>query len=280
MKDSKLTSNVKKTVSLSSSVTEVREFTVPGVDDIFHMSLDQSGRLWVSDYDGNLVQTDLQGNQLQTIKISGVNGYHAVTLDGDLIFTDMDNKVINRITLDNNITEFIKTRHWIPFCIHSSHTNGDLLVGMVTGGEAQVSRYNKKGKELQNIQWDNKGQRLYRYPHYITENIDGNTCTSDYDKMAVVVVNKVGKHRFSYTGQESKFRPHGICTDVLGHILVCDLQNIHLLDKDGQFLSLLITPKQVSFPSSVCVDDENNLYVGQDNNTVNIIKYLQSTNTE
>ncbi|XP_062618206.1 uncharacterized protein LOC134279807 [Saccostrea cucullata] len=218
LKEKHSTSYLKPTLSLSSSVTEVREFTVPDVDDIFHMSLDQSGRLW----------------------------------DGDLIFTDIDKKVINRTTLDNNITEFIETRHWIPFCIHSSHTNGNILVGLVTSGEAKVTRYNKTGKELQNIQRDNKGQGLYSRPIYITENINGNICTSDYDKKAVVVVNKVRKHRFSYTGQESKFRPHGICTDVLGHILVCDLQNIHLLDKDGQFLSLLITPKQVSHPVSVC----------------------------
>ncbi|XP_062579940.1 uncharacterized protein LOC134241945 [Saccostrea cucullata] len=275
MKDSQPESNVKQTQSLSSSVTKVREFKVPGVDCIFHMSLDQSGRLWVSDDDSNLVQTDLQGNQLQKIQTSGGGGYHAVTLDGDLIFTDMLKKVINRITLDNNITEFIRTGDWLPISIHSSHINGDLLVGMGKRDGVKVTRYNKTGKELQNIQRDNKGQGLYSKPYYITENINGDICTSDCSKKAVVVVNKSGQHRFSYTGQGSKYRPHGICTDVLGHILVFDMQNIHLLDKDGQFLSLLITPKQVSCPISVCMDDENNLYVGQDNNTVKVIKYLQ-----
>ncbi|XP_062579979.1 uncharacterized protein LOC134241977 [Saccostrea cucullata] len=213
----------------------------------------QSGRLWVSECVGNLVQTDLQGNQLQKIRTSGVNSFHPVTQDGDLIFTDMDEKVLKRTTLHNNITQFLETRQTIPFCIHSSHINGDLLVGMGTRGEAKVTRYNKKGKELQNIQRDKKGQGLYNAPYYITENINGDicTCTSDCDKKAVVVVNRVGKHRFSYTCQGSKFRPHGICTDVFGHILVCDLFNVHLLDQDGQFLSLLITPKQVSDPISV-----------------------------
>uniref|UniRef100_A0A8W8MTQ3 Tripartite motif-containing protein 2 n=1 Tax=Magallana gigas TaxID=29159 RepID=A0A8W8MTQ3_MAGGI len=160
----------------------------------------------------------------------------------------------------------------------SSHINGDLLVGMFTEDEGKVTRYNKTGTEIQNIQRDNKGQGLYSYPHYITENINGDVCVSDNNKHAVVVVDKSGQHRFLYTGQGSGFTPYGICTDLLGHILVCDdiSNTVHLLDQDGQFLSLLLTPQQgVYSPRSVCVDDENNLWVGQLTNTVTVYKYLQ-----
>nr|XP_034317848.1 uncharacterized protein LOC105346070 [Crassostrea gigas] len=269
-------SDVKQTLCLSSSVTKVREYTVPGVDGVFHISLGNSGRLWVSDDFGNLVQTDLQGNQLQKIQTSGRDEiYHTVTQDGDLIYTDQDNKVINRITSDNTITKFIKTGDWEPLSIHSSHVNGDILVGM----NGKVTRYNKTGTEIQNIQRDNKGQPLYKYPHYITENINGDVCVSDYDNDAVVVVDKSGQHRFSYTGQGSGFIPNGICTDVIGHILVCESisKTVHLLDQDGQFLSKLLTPQQgVEYPYSVCVDDENNLWVGQGIiKTVTVYKYLQ-----
>ncbi|XP_062566308.1 tripartite motif-containing protein 2-like [Saccostrea cucullata] len=277
MKEDRKKSDKKQTMSLSASVTKVREFTVSGVDNVLHVSLDQSERLWISDRFGNLIQTDLQRNVIQKIKTSGeCEGYHTVTQDRNLIFTNKNKRVINRITQDNNITEFIKTGDWTPFSIHSSHINGDLLVGMY----GQVTRYNKTGKELQNIQRDNKGQGLYSNPRYITENINGDICTSDYGK-GVVVVNKSGQHRFSYTGQGSRFRPYGICTDVLGHILVCDgyvsSNTVHLLDQDGQFLSILLTQQQgVRSPRSVCVDDENNLYVGQyGTNTLTVYKYLQ-----
>ncbi|XP_061182407.1 uncharacterized protein LOC133190736 [Saccostrea echinata] len=274
LKSDKRKFNVKQTLSLSSSVTEVREFTVPGVDDLFHISIDQSDRLWGSDNDGNLVQTDLEGSQLQKIVTSGEFGYHTVTQDGDLIFTDTDNKVINRVTLDINITKFIKTGDWAPISIHSSHINGDILVGMRKGREAKLTRYSKTGKELQNIERDNKGQRLYSDPYYITENINGDICTSENEK-AVVVVNKSGQHRFFYKGQGSVFHPLGICIDVLGHILVCDLYNVHLLDQDGQFLSLLITRETGIYPISVCMDDENNLYEGDVDARVIMYKYLQ-----
>ncbi|XP_052677880.1 protein wech-like [Crassostrea angulata] len=273
-------SDVKQTLSLSSSVTKVRQYIVPGVSSVLHISLGKSGRFWGNDNDGNLVQTDLQGNQLQMILTSGgTQSYHTVTQDGNLIYTDRDNKVINRITQDNTITGFIKTGDWRPLSIHSSYINGDILVGMETDEEAKVTRYNKTGTEIQNIQRDNKGQALcvYSYPHHITENINGDVCVSDYNN-AVVVVDKSGQHRFSYTGKRSEFDPYGICTDVLGHILVCDdiSKTVHLLDQDGQFLSLLLPPQQgIKYPRSVCVDDEKNMWIGEFYNVVKVYKYLK-----
>ncbi|XP_052678005.1 uncharacterized protein LOC128159015 [Crassostrea angulata] len=273
-------SDVKQTLSLSSSVTKVREYKVPGVGRVYHISVGKSGRLWASDNIGNLVQTDQQGNQLQKIKTSGEDeSYHTFTQDGDLIYKDKHEKFINRITPGNTITQFIKTGDWLPLSLYSSHINGDLLIGMVKNREAKVTRYNKTGTEIQNIQRDNKGQPLYKYPYYITENINGDVCVSDWSKPAVVVVDTSGQHMFSYTGQGSEFAPYGICTDVLGHILVCDSfsATVHLLDQDGQFLSLLLAEQQgVYGPRIVCVDDENNLWVGQSNtNTVKVYKYLQ-----
>ncbi|XP_065922246.1 uncharacterized protein [Magallana gigas] len=275
-------------LSLSSSVTKVRQYTVPGVDYACHISLGKSGRLWASDDGRSLVQTDLLGNRLQKIQTSGEYGYHRATEDGDLIFTDRKNKVICKIKTDNTITKFIKTRDWEPISLHSSHINGDISVGMIKDGEAKVTRYNKTGKEIQNIQRDSKGQGLYDNPHYITENINGDICTSDLDKRAVVVVNKSGQHRFSYTGHGLRIRPYGICTDLLGHILVCNCprfgtflmpgdNTVHLLDQDGQFLFLILPLRPaVGFYCGLCVDDENNLHVGQrDTNTVTVYKYLQ-----
>ncbi|XP_078339401.1 uncharacterized protein LOC111106629 [Crassostrea virginica] len=266
LEQSKEKSDMKPTLSLSSSVTKVREYRVPGVRNVCHVSVEKSGRLWVSDDRGNLVQTDLQGNLLQKIQTSDGCGYHTATQDGDLIYTDNDKKVIYRITPDKKITDFIKTGDWEPISIHSSRITGDILVGMCKGEEAKVTRYNKAGKEIQNIQRDKEGQELYRCPYYITENINGDICTSDILKSKVEVINKSGQHRFSYTGQVSGFWPYGICTDVLGHILVCesDSDTVHLLDQDGGFLSIILSPKQgIDSVCGVCVDDENNLYVGQ-----------------
>ncbi|XP_022341642.1 uncharacterized protein LOC111135666 [Crassostrea virginica] len=276
LEESKEKSDVKETYS----VTKVREYSLPGIDNAHHVSVAKSGRLWVSDNQGNIVQTDLQGNQLQKIKTSGgCEGYQTGTQDGDLIYTDQDKKMIYRITPDKKITEFIKTGDWRPISVHSSHINGDILVGMVKDGEAKVTRYSNAGKEIQNIQRDSQGQELYGWPHFITENINGDICTSDLKKEAVVVVNKSGQHRFSYT--EDEFAPFGICTDVLGHILVCHVSyfsnTVKLLDQDGGLLFfILLIQRGVADVRAVCVDNENNLHLGQcDTNTVTVCKYLQ-----
>lgn len=72
----------KRTLSLSSSVDIAKEYTVPSVKGAYHLSLDTSGGIWVSDNYGNLVHADLKGNQLQKIQTSaGDEGYHTVTKD-------------------------------------------------------------------------------------------------------------------------------------------------------------------------------------------------------
>lgn len=70
-------------------VTEVTKYihVFWDVESVFHLSLGKSGRLWISDFSGNFVKTDLCGYQLREIQTSGEDeGYHTVTRDRDLIY--------------------------------------------------------------------------------------------------------------------------------------------------------------------------------------------------
>jgi sugar lactone lactonase YvrE len=214
-------------------------------------------------------------------------GCHTVTEDGDLLYIEDEDKV-RKLTSDGTVTTLLTTTHRSAGCIHSSRINGDILVGSI----GRVTRYDRTGRELQVIERDDKGQSMYAMPWYITENINGDILTSDMMKQAVVVVDKSGRHRFDYTGRQSvhtdrqsDFDPSGICTDVRGHVLVCDYRNgsVHLLDQDGHFLSLLLTEKQhgIRSPRALCVDDQHNLYLGQYHiNTINVYRYLQDTDSK
>ena len=268
------------TLSLSTPAT----YRIPLVSNAFHVSLEKSNKFWVSDgVERNfhpkcvpknyLVQTNPEGAVLYQIQTSGGEGYHTVTDEENLIYADRVKKVINKITKNNEPTEFIKTGDWEPLSIHSSRINGDILVGMIKGGEAKVTRYKRTGREIQKIQKDT----MYRYPHYITENINGDICTSDIGKQAVVVVDGQGYYRFYYKGQKRNFSPYGICTNTIGHILVCDYNEaVYLLDQDGHFLQHIFTKDDPVFPSSVCLDDKNNLYMGNAvTEIVTMYRYLQ-----
>lgn len=71
----------------------------------------------------------------------------------------------------------------------------------------------------------------------------------------------------------------GICTDILGHILVCNDSLsysgscIHLLDVDGNFLSYLQTSSSCFDTRALSADDKHNIYVGS-NGEINVYRYL------
>lgn len=265
-----------------TSPTLQSTITLSGVDCLFHISLDPSGSIWVSDNVGNLVQTDPQGNLLRKILTGGgPEGYHTVTKKGQQINAFKNLRFFSiRKERGGEIFLHVQTRDWKPLSIHPSRYREDILVGMRWNNQAKVVKYNKTGKIVRrSIQWLNDTEEeLYSLPHYITENINGDICVSDLHKQAVVVVDELGEHKFFYRGsQEETFRPYGICTDDIGYILVCDIssESVHLLELDGQLVSLILTSQHgIEHPRSVCVNINNDLCVGELHNTVRVYKYL------
>ena len=176
---------------------------------------------------------------------------------------------------------------------------------MLDANIGKVMRYDITSKHTKTISHnniqsiphnDNTPRILYRKPTYmyIIENNNGDVVVSDASRYAVVVTTHEGFHRFSYTGTPSvpailpkppltncKFWPHGICTDVLSHILLCDsyTRTVRMLDRDGQFLSYLLTKQSPGIgyiPHSLRYDVNNHvLWVGSwDENTVSVYRYI------
>nr|XP_034319909.1 uncharacterized protein LOC105330123 [Crassostrea gigas] len=259
--------------------------TVTGVDGCCHISCVTSDRVWVSDRENNLMLTDTTGVPLHRVEDSLISlyGSHTVNSESELIYIDR-NSNINKLSKDmKTTTTFIERTDfpWRPRCVYWSPSTRDLLVGMYNFGTwtGKVTRYNQSGQLTQTIQNDNTGLGLYNRPNYITENNNGDVVVSDDG--AVVVTERGGRHRFSYTGPPSGsvIRPHGICTDALSHILVCDdrTHTVQMLDRDGQFLShLLIRPSGIFSPYSLSYDvNTHRLWVGsRNNNTVVIYRYI------
>uniref|UniRef100_K1PFM4 Tripartite motif-containing protein 2 n=1 Tax=Magallana gigas TaxID=29159 RepID=K1PFM4_MAGGI len=263
--------------------------TLTGVRRCYHISCVTSDRVWVSD-GHNLVLTDTTGVPLHRVEDSWSgdiftgNGLHTVNSESELIYIDR-NYNINKLSKDmKTTTTFIERTDstWRPQCVYWSPSTGDLLVGMYNDDTktAKVTRYNQSGQLTQTIQNDNTGMGLYSKPSYITENNNGDVVVSD-DESAVVVTERGGRHRFSYTGPPSGsgLEPRGICTDPLSHILVCDYKTktVQMIDRDGQFLSHLLTESQEIYgPWSLSYDvNTHRLWVGSgDNNMVDIYRYI------
>ncbi|XP_065939273.1 uncharacterized protein [Magallana gigas] len=275
-------------LKLTSGAELHQSLTVTGVRGCDHISCVTSDRVWVSDYN-NLMLTDTTGVPLHRVEDScrGFNGgIHTVNSESELIYIDRKYN-INKLSKDmKTTTTFIETTDstWRPQCVYWSPSTGDLLVGMYNYDteKGKVTRYNQSGQLTQTIQNDITGLGLYRDPSYITENNNRDVVVSDSYR-AVVVTERGGRHRFSYTGHPSGsgLEPHGICTDALSHILVCDYRTdtVQMIDRDGQFLSHLLTESQeMGGPHSLSYDvNTHRLWVGSRlHNKVCVYSYIDT----
>jgi hypothetical protein len=223
------------------------EFTLP-FPEARHISNVPNNKFWIGDDKGEIVLKDNKGNQLDGVRTnsSSLTGYFSVTDRGDLLYFEKADSSIKMYTSDRRTRSVIIIEKGTPLCVFSSPRNGDILVGM-SKSTKKVVRYDREGRELWESQYDVGSQLLYSYPVYVTENVNGDACTSDRGiNDAVVVVDKEGNHWFSYRGQMqkdgSKFTPYGICTDVLGRILViANVNSVHMIDKDGNFIAILLS---------------------------------------
>lgn len=275
---------------------------VTGVDSFGHIACVTSGRAWVSDGYNCIILTNTKGHTLHRLfncyndllEEGLCNGIHTVNGEGELIYIESNVIIIYKLSQDlKSSTALLKFSDptWKPMSVYWSNFTRDLLVGMYNGvtETGKVVRYNEAGQLTQTIQHDNTGLDLYRRPLFITVNNNEDVVVSDndIDTGALVVTDHEGKHRFTYTGHQSESRvlPHGICTDVLSHILVCDdiTNTVQMLDKDGRFLSLLQTISQeMNNPRSLSYDVNTHcIWVGSQNeNKLCVYRHLTHQNDQ
>lgn len=145
---------------------------------------------------------------------------------------------------------------------------------------SKINRYHSFGELVQTIQHDNKGNDLYIGPRYITENNNGDVVVSDW-KNGVVVTESEGRHRFTFSEDPYGYviSPKGVCTDLMSHILVCVLHKVMILDKDGVFLSYILSmqPEIMIETNSLSFDSNTHcLWVGSvSSDTIRVYKYLK-----
>ncbi|XP_061165867.1 uncharacterized protein LOC133174786 [Saccostrea echinata] len=280
-------------LKMMSTAVLQKSFTVTDVrGGVSHISCVMPDRAWVND-NNNLILTNTTGESLSLLTdISSPYGIHTVTRHGDLMYIDRNSNLIQLSAKNKAMTSLREQKEsWTPRCVFCSPSNGDFLVGAIWYDkseqrytEANITRYSSKGQQLQIIQHNNKGENLYSDPIYITENRNGDVIVSDMFRRTVVVTDCEGEYRFSYRGSPSNsgfFVPNGICTDALSNILVCDghSKTVQMIDKDGCFLSLLLTEQNgINRPGGLCYDDKTHLlWVGSWwDNTVCVYRYIQS----
>ena len=270
-------------------------YVVAGVDHCYHISCVTPDKVWINDLNSLILADIKTGVTLKRLPIvlfnSGIFGVHSVNSECELIYLENHStvkKYCNDMTT-KTVLKLKKRRHpeWFLLCVYCSPSTDDLLIGKkrVKTFESKVARYNKQGKLTQTIQNDKDGQALFKFPRFITENNNGDVVVSnqiDESNGAVVVTDRSGRHRFSYTGHppESKILPLGICTDAFSNILVCDISKyrVQMIEENGRFFrSLELESGGIPKPLLGLSYDFNThrLWVGSpDKNEVYAIRYI------
>lgn len=258
-------------------VQKIMDFEVLGIAHASHISYIGDGMAFFSDNNSRLVLANVRGEATteNTTMLNSGYGCHALTQEKDLLIIDLPKHQICKITEEKKIISILNTGKWTPTTLHCSSRNGDILVGMFFKHDAKVVRYSDKGKELNESQKDADDSNLYRNPCYITENINGDICVSDWNRERLIVLNREGQHKFSYSGRDSRFYPRGVVTDDLGRILVCDCwsDTVHVLDPVGQKIAIIQTKIfGVEGPLSICFGTKGYLWIGNwFNNVITVL---------
>lgn len=228
--------------------------------------------LWMCGEDNLMRLYSLEGNLVKAIqtKSRNVPVDITVTRNGELVYTDEKEKTVN-VVKNKTVKKLISYAEWMP-CGVCSTSSGDLLVILNSNSNTQTKVVRYFGsKEKQVIQLNEEGQSLFSSGYskrYITENRNLDICVSDCIGCSVVVVNKAGKHRFTYTGPPStskdSFDPRGIATDSQSQILTTDFthRRVHILDQDGAFLRY-IANCDLDCPWGLCLESRNNLFIAE-----------------
>lgn len=254
----------------------------------------QSQAFWISTIDSDAYEKyDEKGNLTNKIEVD-ISG----RLNKPICLVENDD--IEQVVYRNNITTIFafhnlprKLRNVAPLLLSClcATAEGEILAGSVYKSEDffVILRLSLNGEVRQYItnvveNWSEEPVRLGDGTQTcIVENINKDICFSvtSSNTEAVILIHSNGDHKITYKGAGSSisqsFKPRGLCTDVLGHILIADENNrvIHVLNKEGGFLTIFGMPGELQcIPISMCTDDKNNLCIGCDDGKIRILKYL------
>ena len=240
-------------------------------DELYDVFLSNDNQFWTRGHNEVMKLYNLEGKLVKCVRNESGDKplLIAVTLDGNLVYTDLSQSSIN-VVKDNTLQPLIKRKGWwwIPLSVCCS-SSGDILAIMTKMFHndflgSSVFRYTDFKKKQCIASCYSGG-----YFKSITENRNLDICVSDNEDRAVVVVTADGKFRFRYTGIPStakeSFVPIAIATDSQANILKADWYNhrIDILDKDGHFLRY-IENCDLEYPRGLCVDSKDNIFVAEE----------------
>lgn len=243
---------------------------------LYDLAITDDNKVWMGGHSKELKLFDLQGNLHRTVRITCL-GLFLCVHNNHVVYSDNEDKSVKMKSDSNAVVTMFKTKDWFPYGLTSTGS-GDLLVCLQLDSHSKVVRYSSTGTVLQSIQYDSYGQRLYRSPTYIAENVNGDVIVTDWKKNAVIAVNRLGIYRYSFSWKEGESFVCSVATDLVGHVLVTDYLGIEIriLDRDGRFLRYIVLEDDIKNARGLCTFGNGEVIVAECRTGIaKRIKYLE-----
>nr|XP_034325620.1 E3 ubiquitin-protein ligase TRIM36 isoform X3 [Crassostrea gigas]XP_034325621.1 E3 ubiquitin-protein ligase TRIM36 isoform X3 [Crassostrea gigas] len=264
-------------ISEIPTVTSVIDTGFPANEEnknrLYDMAVTDDNKVWMGGESTELKLFDLQGHLHHTVSIT-TNGVHLCMYNKQVVYTTT--KGVRMISDTDTVVTMFTTGDWRSRGVTSA-ASCDLLVCLRKDDQSKVVRYSSTGTVLQEIQYDSQCQPLYKQVMYITENVNGDIIVTDWEKNAVIAVDRLGIFRYTYSGKDTQIDVCSVATDSVGHVIVTDYNDkIHMLNRDGRFLRYIIPKGGISRPRGVCILGDGEMIVGECRTGIaKIIKYLE-----
>nr|XP_034325613.1 E3 ubiquitin-protein ligase Trim36 [Crassostrea gigas]XP_034325614.1 E3 ubiquitin-protein ligase Trim36 [Crassostrea gigas] len=232
-------------------------------DRLYDMTVTDDNKVWMGGASGELKLFDFQGHLHHTVRIT-YTGMYICMYNKQVVYSEPLNKAVKIISDNDTVVTMFTTGDWKPRGVTSA-ASGDLLVCLRKDDQYKVVRYSSTGTVLQEIQYDSQCQPLYKKTNYIAENINGDIIVTDWEKKAVIAVDRLGIFRYSYSGKDSEFFACSVATDSVGYVIVTGGvgKKISMLDRDGRFLRYIIPEGGIKDPRGVCILGHGEMMVGE-----------------
>ncbi|KAL4216266.1 hypothetical protein ACF0H5_023992 [Mactra antiquata] len=208
--------------------------------------------------DDTVIFTDCENNKLKRFDISSSSliDYCKVP-DGPLGVCRVGEREVAVACWDRRV-QFVSIHNKLSLlrsiqmnhvCCGIAYSNDKLYI---TDRNKSLYMYDMSGNILKTVTSDNSGQPIFERSRLITFN----------DKKDRLFVGDVGKGLVCFNAEcdyietvtDSDVRPHGVCTDGYGNVIVanCDLHTIVQCSRDGQKCGIIVNKTRV-YPVSVSI---------------------------
>ncbi|XP_078327164.1 uncharacterized protein LOC144623058 [Crassostrea virginica] len=230
---------------------------------LYDMAVTDDQKVWMGGASTELKLFDLQGHLHRTVTTTNT-GMCMCMYNKQVLYSDYNDNTVKKISDEDTVVTMFTTGDWKPGGITGS-VSGDLLVCLVKDDQSKVVRYSSTGTVLQEIQYDSQCQPLYQQAWFIAENVNGDIIVTDFKKRIVIVVDRLGIFRYTYSGRNNDLDAVSVATDSVGHVYVTDSKGdkIHMLDRDGRFLRYIIPEGGIKCPRPVCMVGDGEMIVGE-----------------